>query len=705
MSTTATVAAPTAGTRPATGPVLTTQGIAKAYRRGVWPLRRGRQVLRGVDLTLNPGEVVGLVGENGSGKSTLMKVIVGALAADEGTVIRAGRVGYCPQEPVLYARLTCDEHFELYGHAYGMSPSAMRAAREDIYTALGFERYARTRADQLSGGNRGQAEPGPGAAGRPGPATARRALRRFRLGHLPEVLGTGRGTPGRRPDRVDRQPLRGRRAALRPDRRDPGREGGAAMNAFPFVRRFLADYVRNPVNLFLLVVVPTVFVVVAAGRLADLARLLGSAGAVSSVGTATAGWAAGFLAGIAMYFQVSAARDADRALVVATALVALAVRTGIDNPARTIAGTAMFALIYLGIGATIGALVRNPVNGSVLVLLVWIVDVMLGPSMGLGSKLVTRFLPTHFVTLWMTDRPSGHAGRLGDLGIAAAWTLGALALAFTVVLTTARVRRRRRLRARPGSVLDQLRAAVRMGWRDWRRNPVLWLLLAAVPTVYILLAEASTPHRPMAINATEQGVYGPRLVDLFDVHAGLMAPIAIASLATLAGLFVVLDTGPGDRRAALAGLRPGVSFTARLAIVALATALATGVSVGLTAAMFTPRQWGWYLGANILLAATYAVAGMLLAPIFGRVGGVFVAFLIPFLDIGMGQSPMLHGEPAGWAHYLPGYGGYRILIDATVTGDFDQTRALLIGLAWLTALAVAAAVLFRRAVRPATRQG
>ena len=501
------------------------------------------------------------------------------------------------------------------------------------------------------------------------------------------------------------------------------------MNAFPFVRRFLADYVRSPVNLFLLVVVPTVFVVVAAGRLADLARLLGSGGAVSSVGTATAGWAAGFLAGIAMYFQVSAARDADRALVVAglparrlvaarlaagfglaalagaTALVALAVRTGIDNPARTIAGTAMFALIYLGIGATIGALVRNPVNGSVLVLLVWIVDVMLGPSMGLGSKLVTRFLPTHFVTLWMTDRPSGHAGRLGDLGIAAAWTLGALALAFTVVLTTARVRRRRRPRARPGSVVDQLRAAVRMGWRDWRRNPVLWLLLAAVPTVYILLAEASTPHRPMAINATANGVYGPRLVDLFDVHAGLMAPIAIASLATLAGLFVVLDTGPGDRRAALAGLRPGVSFTARLAIVALATALATGVSVGLTAAMFTPRQWGWYLGANILLAATYALLGMLLAPVFGRVGGVFVAFLIPFLDIGMGQSPMLHGEPAGWAHYLPGYGGYRVLIDATVTGDFDQTRALLIGLAWLTALAVAAAVLFRRAVRPATRQG
>ncbi len=75
--------------------------------------------------------------------------------------------------------------------------------------------------------------------------------------------------------------------------------------------------------------------------------------------------------------------------------------------------------------------------------------------------------------------------------------------------------------------------------------------------------------------------------------------------------------------------------------------MATGVSLAVTAPMFTPRLWGWYIGANALLAATYALLGMLIAPIFGRVGGVFIAFLVPFLDIGMGQSPMLRGEPAG----------------------------------------------------------
>lgn len=132
--------------------VLAAAGIAKSYRRGVWPVRRPVRVLTGADITLRPGEVVGLVGENGSGKSTLMKILVGALAADSGTVLRSGRLGYCPQEPLVYPRLTCDEHFDLFAHAYGMTAPDAEASRQAIYEALGFARYARTRADQLSGG-------------------------------------------------------------------------------------------------------------------------------------------------------------------------------------------------------------------------------------------------------------------------------------------------------------------------------------------------------------------------------------------------------------------------------------------------------------------------------------------------------------------------------------------------------------------------
>lgn len=132
--------------------VLLASGIEKSYRRGIWPLRREQRVLRGANLALLPGEVVGLVGENGSGKSTLMKILVGQLRADAGTVSVTGRMGYCPQTPVLYERLTCDEHFELFARAYRITLESERSARRELYAELGFERYARTRADQLSGG-------------------------------------------------------------------------------------------------------------------------------------------------------------------------------------------------------------------------------------------------------------------------------------------------------------------------------------------------------------------------------------------------------------------------------------------------------------------------------------------------------------------------------------------------------------------------
>lgn len=140
--------------RDAAALLLEAAGVTKSFRRRMWPWRTDHPVLTGADLALRAGEVVGLVGENGSGKSTLMKILVGELAPDGGAVHRQGRLGYCPQEPVLYARLTCDEHLDLFGRAYGMDAASVTRSGRALYDALGFDRYARTRVGELSGGTR-----------------------------------------------------------------------------------------------------------------------------------------------------------------------------------------------------------------------------------------------------------------------------------------------------------------------------------------------------------------------------------------------------------------------------------------------------------------------------------------------------------------------------------------------------------------------
>ena len=74
-------------------------------------------------------------------------------------------------------------------------------------------------------------------------------------------------------------------------------------------RRFLLDYGRNPVNLVVLILIPVVFVWVAAEPMADAAKLLGGTG--RAVETATTGWAAAFLAALAMFSTLAdALRDA-----------------------------------------------------------------------------------------------------------------------------------------------------------------------------------------------------------------------------------------------------------------------------------------------------------------------------------------------------------------------------------------------------------
>ena len=498
------------------------------------------------------------------------------------------------------------------------------------------------------------------------------------------------------------------------------------------VRLFLADYARNPVNLLMLVLVPMTFVAAAAGSIAQLGTLLsGTSAPGTAVQTVTAGWAAAFIAAVAAYFQIRAARAADRRLVLAglpagqlaaaravtglalavvasaAAVVTLAARTGIENPVRVLAGTFMFAVIYLAIGALVGALVASPVNGAVLIFFVWIADVMFGPVFGSPARPAGRVFPTHFLTMWMTDLPSHHAGRVGDLGWALIWTLGA-ALAAWAVLTSASRTASAPSRGHPGSTRDQLHAAIRAGLTDWGRNRVLWVLLATVPAVFIVLATALAPGSLVRLTLDENGRQVTKVVNLAfgaGIHPAFMAPVAIASLATLAGMFMILDSRGADQRLVLAGQRRGPLLAGRLTLIALAAMLVTGVSLTVAATVADIQQWGGYVAASALLALTYALMGVVLAPLFGRVAGVLIAFLVPFLDLGIAQDPMLHTSPPAWAHFLPGYGGFQMLTHAILTRGSTQDGPLLAALAWLAGVGVAAALLFRRNMRTAESQG
>jgi ABC-2 type transport system ATP-binding protein len=76
------------------------------------------------ELELRAGETVALVGPNGAGKSTLLSILAGALDPSTGSVECAVGVGWAPQRPALYGKLTPRENLELFA-ALARAPAAI----------------------------------------------------------------------------------------------------------------------------------------------------------------------------------------------------------------------------------------------------------------------------------------------------------------------------------------------------------------------------------------------------------------------------------------------------------------------------------------------------------------------------------------------------------------------------------------------------
>jgi hypothetical protein len=227
---------------------------------------------------------------------------------------------------------------------------------------------------------------------------------------------------------------------------------------------FVREQARSPLTLALLVAIPAFFVLIFASVLGDFANALGGTLATRSATAISAGWATAFLSGTLAFFQVASSRGADRRLATtgfgaarvalsriaaavtlglvasAVAFVTLWLRSGIGHPLHAVVAIFAFAAIYIGIGALVGAIVASPLEGSLLVVLIFSVDAFSGPQMTDNGGLGAFFTPTRHAANLLIAAGGGHGSPSTDwIGVAAV-ALGALSVAVIAFWATARAR-------------------------------------------------------------------------------------------------------------------------------------------------------------------------------------------------------------------------------------------------------------------------
>jgi lipopolysaccharide export system ATP-binding protein len=144
--------------------LLEIKGLSKSYD--------AREVVKGVDMLVKRGEIVGLLGPNGAGKTTTFYMVVGIIAPDRGKIIFDNQdittfpiherahygIGYLSQEPSIFRKLTVKENIMAVLETLAISRTERKKRVESLLEELKISHLANNLAFTLSGGERRRLE-------------------------------------------------------------------------------------------------------------------------------------------------------------------------------------------------------------------------------------------------------------------------------------------------------------------------------------------------------------------------------------------------------------------------------------------------------------------------------------------------------------------------------------------------------------------
>ena len=138
--------------------LLDARKLEKRYKGASSP------ALKGIDVSVRPGEIFGLLGPNGAGKTTAISIMSGLLRPDSGQVFVNGidllrhpdrgkrQFGLAPQEIALYPTLTVEENLLFFGRLYGLKGGPLQARVRECLSFAGLEDRSGKRIETCSGG-------------------------------------------------------------------------------------------------------------------------------------------------------------------------------------------------------------------------------------------------------------------------------------------------------------------------------------------------------------------------------------------------------------------------------------------------------------------------------------------------------------------------------------------------------------------------